>query len=109
MNRSAIINNRHYPAVLVKWRGTPHILSALKTAITEWITTTEEGGLAWKQSLFNFNVNDLRDYHLFYGDTTNKLYLILAKHDIVDLMIESFANAVTIEEWQYDTVLVNMG
>jgi hypothetical protein len=98
-------------SALVMWLGdnvtAATVGNCLKKAITEWINTTEEGHNAWKQSLFQFNIGDLSQYNLSYGDTTNPLYQILLRHGIKDLIIDVFTdNWQDLQDWDFDTVLV---
>jgi len=76
------------------------LLYAVTEAVTEWVNTTENGKTEWENSCHDLNVGDLSAW-----TEDEELIIILRKHGIRDLKIETYVDIETSAEWTYDTVL----
>lgn len=77
-------------------------LVALKVAVTEWITSNDDGRAAWQESVKDFNVGDLANYY-----TNTALSICLADQGIYELHIDTVCDDTCNRSWTYDTVLAN--
>lgn len=82
----------------------PGFLSALKQAVTDWMSNTVDGISAWNRSLQDFNVGDL---HQYLEDKALKTCLI--RRGITGLEIDTHVSIMPSHDWSFDTVLVNEG
>ncbi|MCL4296233.1 MAG: hypothetical protein KJ077_10915 [Anaerolineae bacterium] len=84
-----------------EYRDGPQFLARLKTALTQWVNTTENGRKAWAEAAEDFNVGDLSLWQ-----ENPVLVEILKAHGLHELKVEVIATQGA-SDWVFDTVLVN--
>jgi hypothetical protein len=88
---------------IVRWKGEvekPDILNTLIEVVSEWINTTREGKQLWKDTHEDLNVGDLSSQ---MGNS--ELIVLLNKHGVYDLDIDTFVDYHPPFGWHYDTIL----
>lgn len=88
---------------IVKWKGVSEneILDRVRSAVTNWVNTTDEGKKAWLNSSQDFNVGDLWN-HL----GNEQLIDLLKTHDVHELEIHIMHVDCNDHNWKFDTLLV---
>ena len=75
---------------------------ALFKAVTDWVDRTTDGRKAYADSCNDFNLGDL---YVWNDNPTLRTFMEL--HGITDFEIEVFCEGEPVQEWTYDTHLVD--